>query len=571
MDRLRFAKEDVQEVSRRAQSSYVHHPTPSSAVGVQPRNFSPPSALKRSADRWGQEDLPNAKQPRVGPLADETYRHRDNRRPSVDFMPPSGYSPTPGDPTPGSAYSRSGSPGTSGRTHRPLPSPSSLAYPPSAAPSQAPATAQSIDSPEASYPTAASIHSASTNSATSAHIADLQHQVTLKSLALSTLQSEYSSLLQKLQRERVKSQAIEKKSIVAGQEVNDLTTRNEDLSAQMKDLEGRLEECEKKRDRLAADYAMEKDQWGRMLEMGGKLHAKTADEVQKLKDEKHLYSQKFSSHGDGKDGTMSPPIGGFRPSSTDTTVTTSPDDVASLRREIGALQARVDALRTTLTETKLGFIQHHAEITATVDKVLNEDAAKGAENKFDQPRPQSATPKAKIPWPTEVPASSFRDPMHAWAENKRWHPPPEIAPSASSHTMTGIARAVSPGPAELGFKVTASDASPEELIRALGPVPTASNPTGAVTFVAWDGRSGSRGGREYKSGTGSPVDDASSQSSGSTRNRSSIESLSKENVASSLKREPGSSRLSPQHYATSDHSRDRGSSVTMPPPPPPRP
>lgn len=141
-----------------------------------------------------------------------------------------------------------------------------------------------------------SIHSASTNSVTSAHLADLQHQVTLKSLALQTLQSEYASLLQKLQRERVKSQTIEKKTSVADQEVNDLTGKNEELTDQVKSLEAQLEQSEKKREAERADASREKEQWGRMLDMGGRLHAKNAEDKQKLAEEKDVLLQRIKAY-----------------------------------------------------------------------------------------------------------------------------------------------------------------------------------------------------------------------------------------------------------------------------------
>ena len=133
------------------------------------------------------------------------------------------------------------------------------------------------------------------NSAISAHIADLQHQVTLKSLALQTLQAEYASLLQKLQRERVKSRTMEKTS-EAHQEVNDLTDKNEDLTEEVKRLQMQLEESERKRESERADSVREKEQWLRMLEIGGRLHSRNTEEKQRLKDEKNYLSQRVAAY-----------------------------------------------------------------------------------------------------------------------------------------------------------------------------------------------------------------------------------------------------------------------------------
>ena len=120
--------------------------------------------------------------------------------------------------------------------------------------------------------------------------------MTLKSLALQTLQSEYASLLQKLQRERIKSQTIEKKTSVADQEVNDLTGRNEDLAEQIKILETQLEECETKRESERSTAATERDQWTKLLSLDRQLQSKNAEEKQKLRDEKSLLSQRVAAY-----------------------------------------------------------------------------------------------------------------------------------------------------------------------------------------------------------------------------------------------------------------------------------
>lgn len=85
------------------------------------------------------------------------------------------------------------------------------------------------------------------NGVASAHIADLQHQVTLKSLALQTLQSEYASLLQKLQRERVKSQAFEKKFSIADAEVTELNEKISDLTELNALLTSEIQEYDRRR------------------------------------------------------------------------------------------------------------------------------------------------------------------------------------------------------------------------------------------------------------------------------------------------------------------------------------
>ena len=110
------------------------------------------------------------------------------------------------------------------------------------------------------------------------HIADLQHQVTLKSLALQTLQSEYAALLQKFRRENVKSHTIEKKTDVTDQEINELTSKKEHLNEQVKALEAQLEESENKRESEHLIAASEREQWTQMLAFDRKLQIKRTED-----------------------------------------------------------------------------------------------------------------------------------------------------------------------------------------------------------------------------------------------------------------------------------------------------
>ena len=214
--------------------------------------------------------------------SDSLQRHETSRT----------FSPAHSDSWASSTQPQQQSPSFYGRSLRPLPSPSSLATASQKALWNGPAA------PLGSPPTTANqastfIHTTPTSTAASQHIADLQHQVTLKSLSLQTLQTEYTSLLQKSQRDRLKSQTLEKKAMAADQEINDLTVRNEELVEQVRILETQLEECEKKRETERSDAVRDKDQWGRMLEMSGRLQAKNADDRQKLVHEKESLQQRL--------------------------------------------------------------------------------------------------------------------------------------------------------------------------------------------------------------------------------------------------------------------------------------
>ena len=519
------------------QSGYYYAHAPASFPGSSSQNISPPAGTKRPADRGDQEDLPMPKRPRSGASLDGTPRNmgnvslKEDRRGSLDFGP---RSPPPTESIPGSAYPKTGSPGLSSRPHRNLPSPSSLTYPPSAAPSLAPATAPSIGSPTTSYQPAVSIHTASASSATSAHIADLQHQVTLKSLSLQTLQREYATLLQKLQRESVKIQTIEKKTSVADQEVNDLTSKNEDLTEQIKALETQLEECEKKRESERITASKERDQWTKLLALDRQLQSKNAEEKQKLREERTMLSQRVAAYegedlsgsdqfkrsitsrknatrwdsdrnasGEESDLTPAATTGGSPGDAT--------NDAESLKHEIALLNNRIDVLRLSLEEAKrrslrLGeknreVVERNTEICSALERALEDDYAASATTTTDEAQRQSSATSGR-----STPARPKSPAMHAGhAKSSRTlseSPNPQEPiqpiqdPASSYMSIASIARAVSPGPAELGFHVTPSTSSPEELISALGPVPA---PLPPMHFAS--GYGSAKGGRRQRKQT----------------------------------------------------------------------
>jgi hypothetical protein len=460
------------------------------------------------------------KRPRSGESSDLVGRASfvSDRRASIDFAPRTTYSPPPIDTAPASAYPRGTSPSNVGRPLRPLPSPSSLIHPPSAAPSVVAAAIPSTGSPAPSYQPSGSVHSvhtASASSATSAHMADLQHQVTLKSLALQTLQSEYASLLQKLQRERVKSQTIEKKTNVADQEVNDLTGRNEELADAVKNLEVRLEESEKKRESERADIAREKEQWGRMLDMSNRLQARQAEERQKLAEERDLlkarvtaYEEQGITHAHNFESDVHGQLSRDSDVAVDEDVRQSKPGVigvvAGLKREVGVLKARIEILRFSLQQVKRhneetgdktrDFLDHSNNLRNAIDRVLNDGGWDVPSKNLSKGQATTATSqdgspnsgKSTSPQREATTLSSTQEHAPRPQEAPRSHnalqqPPMQQRPASPLTIAASKGRAVSPGPEELGFHVQPSTSSPEELIRALGPVPAPVSGLGNVT------------------------------------------------------------------------------------------
>ncbi|KAF2765678.1 hypothetical protein EJ03DRAFT_330760 [Teratosphaeria nubilosa] len=468
LERLRLAQRDLQDMMRRAGLGYAYQqPTP--LTGGQSRPCSPSNPMKRQAS-WDRDEALIPKRPRSGECAGQPLRAAfvPARRPSIDPTASRiNCSPRIINPVPAPAAAQPGSPIHSGRPLQPLPSPSSIAaYPPKTVPTDTSVLQQPARSPATSYQPSGPVHNASASSASSAHMADLQQQMTLKTLALQTLQGEYASLLQKLQRERLKSQTIEKKTSVADQEMSELVGKNEDLLDANKTLEARLEECEKKREAERLDAVREKEQWGRMLDMSGRLQAKQAEERQKLADERDnlrvrvaAYEEKDTLRGDRLRTTPEPQcndaVATFEQQGSGRQATSEPDqramcDVAGLQREVGMLKSKIEVLRSSLQKMKRyneetssrtrDWLQHSSSLFHAIDRAL-----------IDEPRPGwSGSPLAET---VTMSANETMPPAPAGKATLAPTPPRMTAPSKSQVML--------PDTQQLGSNVQPSTSSEE--------------------------------------------------------------------------------------------------------------
>jgi chromosome segregation ATPase len=114
-----------------------------------------------------------------------------------------------------------------------------------------------------------------------AHLQDLQHQVSVKTLALQTLQREYDNLLQKLERMRTKCATLERKFEVSDTEINNLTDEKERLEKQVETLEKLLEEAQNARDEARSTSSEQASQYMKIMEMAGQLQAQAAEDRKK--------------------------------------------------------------------------------------------------------------------------------------------------------------------------------------------------------------------------------------------------------------------------------------------------
>lgn len=354
---------------------------------------------------------------------------------------------------------------------RALPSPSSVAYPLSAAPSLLTQTAQSVGSPNTSYQPAPSLHSVSTSSATSAHIADLQHQVTLKSLSLQTLQSEYASLLSKLQRLNVKTQAIERKSNVADEEVNHLTNKNEDLTQQLQSLQDQLEESEKRREQEREEASREKDQWLQMLEQQRQLQTK-------YQDDKRVLGQQIAALQAGKDRLPENSSGQSENQDSTLTDNRSAGSTVGPYREAPAdvtiLKAKIDILRLALEEAR----QHNRVLDERANEVLQRSTSLGST--IDRALDDSpSTTKTEKDLEGMEGSCSLDDSQQKSATSSTLSETEQMGPLGISYKSYIPAKRVAnftggfySQRVESGADVACSSLTPEDVLKILGPVPS---------------------------------------------------------------------------------------------------
>jgi hypothetical protein len=251
-----------------------------------------------------------------------------------------------------------------------LPSPSSLNYP-------NPHSLPPISSPSA----------AAQNSAQTSHLHDLQHQISLKTLALQTLQREYDSLLQKLERQRTKCATLEKKFEVSDVEINTLTEDREMLQAQNIALETQVEELQQIRDETRRQLIVNGAQYMRIMEMANLLQAQSAEDKKRWEAEKAGLQQRITVLEEAMvtgaiERDPPPPSTTMTPSvdqSTTALSSTSFETLNVLRNEIGRLRERTQTLEAalrTMREESVTIQEAAKQLLESGSKM--EQATKGA-------------------------------------------------------------------------------------------------------------------------------------------------------------------------------------------------
>ncbi|KAF2435418.1 hypothetical protein EJ08DRAFT_337193 [Tothia fuscella] len=216
-----------------------------------------------------------------------------------------------------------------------LPSPSSLNLP-------MPPTFPAISSP--SPYTQTSVHNT--------HLQDLQHQVSVKTLAFQTLQREYDTIIQKIERSRIRTQTLEKKFEVSDAEIKSLSEEKERLTMQVQQLETQIETLQHAKDDARRTGAESAAQYMKIVEMAGQIQAQGVDSRKNWEKEKGELLDRIKLLELGR---SSNPIGppASRPASSGGVVSHSePIQASTSDAQLRALLIRNEALEGALKAAK---------------------------------------------------------------------------------------------------------------------------------------------------------------------------------------------------------------------------
>ncbi|KIW93578.1 uncharacterized protein Z519_06183 [Cladophialophora bantiana CBS 173.52] len=210
-----------------------------------------------------------------------------------------------------------------------------------------------------------------TQAAHNAHLQDLQHQISTKTLALQTLQREHDQLLAAFSRSQIRCTALDKKSQVSDHEINTLSEDKIRLQQQVEALEIQVQELVKSRDEAHQQSSADGAQWRQIVAMSSQLQLKGADEARRFKLEREAWERERSSlqkrieeleSGKEKLPETRPVSGSTTPVANDPILTSGSVEV--LREEIIRLRRRCVELELMLQELAGEAEQIESAITA---------------------------------------------------------------------------------------------------------------------------------------------------------------------------------------------------------------
>ena len=274
----------------------------------------------------------------------------DRDCPSRPIPPPFVHSPRQSGS--GSPYGQAQSPMQHHHPTRTLPTPVSLQYSP----------LSSVSGNYAAVP----------QSAHTAHLQDLQHQISTETSILQTLQKEHRQLLAAFSQSQIRCNVLDKKSQVSDHEINDLTEGKLRLQQQVEALEAQVEELLKARKESHRQSTADGAQWRQIMAMSSQLHMQGADKSRRHRSDRELWEQEKEAM---QQRILELETNAASPSTTkqkDQPVAPVPPSDLLTSTSLEVLRREIVRLRTTCRklELALGEIGGETESIDTVVKVL---------------------------------------------------------------------------------------------------------------------------------------------------------------------------------------------------------
>ncbi|TID26746.1 hypothetical protein E6O75_ATG01239 [Venturia nashicola] len=174
-------------------------------------------------------------------------------------------------------------------------------------------------------------------------------------MALQTLQKEYDSLLQKFERQRVRSGALEKKFEVSDAEINSLTDEREKLTDQMQFLENHVDKLQKTRDEMRRMGTESASQYMKIVEMADRLQSRGVEDKKAWDKERQLLLSRLQASEQGRAQSVEgrEDFTAKRGCLADERfAAVSGNDPSKLQREVHRMKERITTLESSLQKAK---------------------------------------------------------------------------------------------------------------------------------------------------------------------------------------------------------------------------
>jgi hypothetical protein len=191
---------------------------------------------------------------------------------------------------------------------------------------------------------------------------DLQHQISVKTLEVQTLQRKYDNILQELEQQKARCATLEKNVEVSHVENISLANGKEKLQTQLVTIEGQVEELQQSRDEARRQLVANGAQYMRIIEMANRLQFQSSENKRRWEGERTELEQRIRLLEEAMvTGTEQPTPtptpdaehqSNIGPVPTATSLSSQAERINVLRAEVHRLRFRIQTLETALQDMR---------------------------------------------------------------------------------------------------------------------------------------------------------------------------------------------------------------------------